>query len=311
MKIFITGLAGMLGSNIAYELHNMYDVSGVDVIKVDMPRIISYQFDMLDINKLKECLYEIKPDVIIHTAAAVNVDQCEVDPTHAYELNVTLTQYICEIADEIKAKVIYISTDAVFDGESSELYCEEDLVNPINVYGTTKLQGETIVSQYVNNLVLRTNIYGFNIQSKNSFGEWIYKSLMDDRELNMFEDIDFSPILVNDLASVISLLIRQDRKGLFHVCGTGCITKYEFGCKLKEVFQIASGSIRKSLSSSFDFKAKRSKHMGMNNGLVSDILNIRLPDPEESIEKFYALYCSGYSEKLKKFGGIDNGDKDR
>lgn len=303
MKIFITGIAGMLGSNIAYLLRDDYDVSGVDLIDVKMDGIISFNFNMLDFDNLYKCIVDVRPDVIIHTAAAVNVDKCECEPFYAQSLNVTLTEYICKIAKEISAKIIYISTDAVFDGNDRKLYCETDYVNPINVYGKTKLMGEEVVKKHDNSLILRTNIYGFNIQNKNSFGEWIYKNLSANQQLNMFDDIDFSPILVNDLAEIIDLTIQNNVSGLFHVCATGCITKYDFGCQMKKIFHIEEGKIKRTQSDSFDFKAKRSKHMGMDNSNISIVLDYKIRTPIESIEEFYKLYCDKYNERLKRFGG--------
>lgn len=308
MKVFITGLAGMLGSNIAYELRGDYLLSGVDMIKVNMDKVVSYDFDVLNYEKLLECLKEIKPDVIIHTAAAVNVDKCEIEPDYAEKLNVKMTENIFKVSEEINAKVIYISTDAVFDGKDEKLYSESDETAPINIYGKTKLAGEDIVRRNKKNLILRTNIYGFNIQNKNSFGEWIYTSLLEDKEINMFTDIDFSPILVNDLAKVINILIKRKISGIYHVCGTGCISKYDFGCALKKIFKINYGKINKAVSENFSFKAKRAKHMGMSNENICNVLNYRLNTPVESIERFYEMYISGFKEELIKFGGIDYAD---
>ena len=305
IKVFITGLAGMLGSNIAYKLKDDYVLSGVDLLTVNMHGVDSYNLDALDYEKTLQCLKKIKPDVIIHTAAAVNVDKCETEPNNAKALNVEMTDNICKAADVIGAKVIYISTDAVFDGESQRLYNEEDKVSPINIYGKTKLEGENIVIKNKKNLILRTNIYGFNIQSKNSFGEWIYTSLMKDGELKMFTDIDFSPILVNDLSEIIDLSIKKDISGLYHACGTGYISKYDFGCKLKEIFKISTGKITESNSENFSFKAKRAKHMGMDNKNICAELSCKVRTPIESIKEFYRLYKKGYKEELMKFGGIN------
>ena len=308
MKLFITGLAGMLGSNIAYELKKKYSISGVDLVNVNMPEVEAFCFDMLDFEKLLSCLEAIKPDIIIHTAAAVNVDRCEIEPEYAQNLNVKLTENICKIADMIQAKIIYISTDAVFDGKQVELYVETDETNPVNVYGKTKLQGENLVKQNKNNVLFRTNIYGFNIQEKDSFGEWIYNGLLKNQELNMFEDIDFSPILVNDLANVIDLAIQKKVSGLYHVCGTGCITKYTFGCELKKIFKIPTGKINKTQSDKCSFKAMRAKHMGMSNKNICDLLDCKIRTPIESIEEFYRLYNKGFKAELIEFGGIRYAD---
>ena len=180
-----------------------------------------------------------------------------------------------------------------------------DKTSPINIYGETKLMGENIVRKNKKNLILRTNIYGFNIQNKNSFGEWIYTSLLEDKELQMFTDIDFSPILVNDLAEIIDLSIKKDISGLYHACGTGCISKYDFGCNLKEIFKISTGKITESNSENFSFKAKRAKHMGMDNKNLCAELSCEVRTPIESIKEFYRLYKKGYKEELIKFGGIN------
>lgn len=304
-KIFITGLAGMLGCNIAYELKYDYLLSGVDLLRVNMDGVNSYDFDALDYKKMLGCLERVRPDIIIHTAAAVNVDKCEMEPDYAKKLNVKMTENVCKAAEEVGARVIYISTDAVFDGQSKHLYSETDFENPINTYGKTKLEGENIVRKNSRNLILRTNIYGFNIQNKNSFGEWIYTSLLEDKELQMFTDIDFSPILVNDLAEIIDLSIKKDISGLYHACGTGCISKYDFGCNLKEIFKISTGKITESNSENFSFKAKRAKHMGMDNKNLCAELSCEVRTPIESIKEFYRLYKKGYKEELIKFGGIN------
>lgn len=309
-KILITGIAGMLGSNIAYEMCKKYDIVGVDVVPVNMKGIKTYVFDMLEYNSLESCFLLEKPDIIVHTAAAVNVDKCELEPGYAERLNVTMTHNISMAATKIKAKVIYISTDAVFDGEDDRLYEESDIVHPINVYGKTKLKGEQIVAAQTDSLILRTNIYGFNIQDKTSFGEWVYTSLLNDVELNMFEDIDFSPILVNDLANIIDSAIQINLTGLYHACGTGSVSKYEFGCMIKETFGISKGKINKTTSDSFSFKAKRAKHMGMNNQKLCETLQCMIRTPRQSIEEFYRMYENGFSQTLKRFGGIGDGNSD-
>ncbi len=311
MKIFITGIAGMLGANIAYLLNEKYVISGADLIKVNMNNVKTYDFDMLDYENLKKILCTERPDIILHTAAAVNVDKCETDIEYAENLNVILTKYLCEIASQIKAKIVYISTDAVYSGEDTKLYSENMQVNPINVYGRTKLCGEHLVLQDTDNLVLRTNIYGYNLQNKYSFGEWIINALANGETLNMFTDIDFSPILVNDLTEIIDMSISKKLNGIYNVCATGCITKYEFGCYLQNVFGYKKGVINQALSIEHNFVAKRSLHMGMDNSKIRMLLNCNIKTPIQSIDYFYELYQKNYQKKIKAFGGIEDGNKDR
>lgn len=290
MKLYITGIAGLLGNNIVKKLVNRCDITGVDILDLTIPNITYEKFSLYERERLKEHIVQVAPDVVIHTAAAVNVDECEENPEWAYRLNEEVTKDIADICDELGIKLVYISSDAVFDGENEKLYTETDEVNPLNVYAKTKLGGEKYVLENEKNLVFRTNIYGQNIQDKKSFGEWIVSSLEEGKTLNMFEDIDFSPILVSDLAEIIYKALEADLRGLYHVCATGCISKYEFGVKLKEIFDLHTGTINKSQSETMHFKAKRSKHMGMSNEKIRRELGIKIRTPEESIREFKRLY---------------------
>ena len=299
-RLYITGIAGMLGSNIAYLLQDRYGITGVDKVPFTAENINCEQFE-----KLKQSILQSAPDYLIHTAALINVDLCEEETELAYQLNCELTEFLAQICAEISCKMVYISTDAVFDGQDERLYSEEDMTGPVNEYGKTKLLGEAEVLKR-NHLVVRTNIYGFNVQDKNSFGEWIYKSLQQGETHNMFTDINFSPILVNDLTEVIVKLLEGDNNGLFHVCATGSISKYEFGKYLQTVFSLTNGHIREAVSDNFPFRARRSKNMGMNNEKVRQQLGIELPTPQESVERFFKLYCEGYHKDLKEWGAVDN-----
>lgn len=290
MRLYITGIAGLLGNNIVKQLVNRCEITGVDILDLNIPNISYAKFSLYETERLKKHIEEIKPDAVIHTAAAVNVDECEENPEWAYKLNDEVTKDIAGICASLGVKMVYISTDAVFDGESEKLYTETDKVNPLNIYAKTKLGGEKHVLEQPENLVFRTNIYGQNIQDKKSFGEWIVSALEEGKTLNMFEDIDFSPILVTDLAEVIYEALRENLCGLYHVCATGCISKYDFGVKLQEVFGLNEGNIQRSTSENMHFKAKRSKHMGMSNQKIRDALGIQIRTPEESILEFKRLH---------------------
>lgn len=300
-RIYITGIAGMLGANIAYLLKEKYEIIGVDKLVFKAEGIISECFDLLDYSKLEKSIVHWKPDYLIHTAALVDVDLCEEKKDFAYSLNSELTSVLAKLCNEVSCKMLYVSTDAVFDGEEKKLYTEEDITEPINWYGRTKLLGETDVLKS-NHLVVRTNIYGFNVQDKNSFGEWIYKSLQQGKKINMFTDIIFSPVLVSDLTEILIKLLEGNKFGLYHVCASGSISKYDFGKYMQQIFSISKGMICKTASDGFPFIAKRAKNMGLSNQKVKIELDIEIPTPKESIVRFYELYCAGYHNELKSWG---------
>lgn len=294
MKIYITGIAGLLGNNIVKQLHDKCDIVGVDLFDIEIPNMLYQKFSLYETDRLRKHLEDEKPDVLIHTAAAINVDECEENPDWAYKLNEETTGVIADLCNLLGIKMVYISSDAVFDGSEERLYQEKDNVNPLNVYAKSKLRGETKVLKYKRNLVCRTNIYGLNIQPKKSFGEWVVTSLMENRTLNMFDDIDFSPILVTDLADIIYLALCNNLEGLYHICSTGCVNKYDFGMMFKNIFGIETGTIVRSQSNIMHFKAKRSKHMGMSNERIRNELGISIRTPMESVIEFKRQWDEKY-----------------
>lgn len=297
MRVYITGIAGMLGSSLAKALRGTYEVFGSDLIPVSIFGCSCQQMDLLNENSLKNHIVEVKPDVLIHTVAMVNVDLCEMQPNQARLLNSELTGRVAKLCKEYCIKMVYISTDAVFDGEMKGLYAETDKIHPLNVYGKTKADGESRTLHLDNGLVLRTNIYGMNIQNKKSFGEWIVCALKNGETLNMFTDVLFSPILTTDFSEIVCLSIKNDLRGIYHVCATGSVSKYEFGIAVKDIFNIKSGHILPCISSSMGFAALRSKNMGMSNQKICRELHISIREPIESIYEFLRINMAVIKQK--------------
>lgn len=300
-KMYITGIGGLLGGNLATILSDKYDIYGLDSKNLKIPNIKSSVIDINDYQSVKMEIEHIKPDILIHCLALVDVDKCEEDKKLSYKLNYKSTEFLSKICAEKNIKLIYISTDAVFDGIKEGLYSEEDEVNPLNEYAKTKRLGELEVLKNKKNLVLRTNIYGFNIKDKFSFGEWVLNSLKENKRLNMFYDVKFSPILVNDFAKILDVIIQNELEGIIHLSSTGSISKYDFGIKLSEIFGFEENNINKFSVKEFSFKAKRSENMGLDNQKIRKILGIDIPTPEQGIKNFKELYDSGYGEQLKNY----------
>ena len=167
-KLYITGIAGLLGSNIVKVLKKNYDITGADLIEENVYGISYDVFELCEYEKLRVNIEKANPEVLIHTAAMVNVDECEIEVELAQKVNAELTKVLADFCNEKDIKMIYISTDAVFDGEDKRLYTEEDDVNPLNEYSRTKLLGEQYVMDYQNNLVLRTNMYDWCFYNRNA-----------------------------------------------------------------------------------------------------------------------------------------------
>ena len=200
MKIGITGASGMLGTALVSRLSKSYKVFATSRSKGLEGKNIDWNcFDLTNIELLDKWMNRVEPDIVIHCAAIVNVDACEESVDLATALHFETTKAMSKYLDCNNGRLIYISTDSVFDGKKQGIYNEFDLVNPLNIYAKTKLMGEGSVQSIKNGLVLRTNIIGWTQEASVSFAEWVLKSLVDKTPLSLFHDVYFSPLHVDDL----------------------------------------------------------------------------------------------------------------
>ena len=300
MKVLVTGCSGLLGSNLCYLLRDKYQLIGSYNQKE--PLNFSGEKVRVDIRNeviVKKVLDAYKPDVIIHCAGLTNVDACEDEYNLTREVNALGTKYLVENCDK-KAKFIFISSDAIFDGKKGS-YTEKDLPFPLNNYAKTKLEGEGYVQQKSDNfLILRTNFFGWNYQNKLSFAEWILDSLLNKKIINMVKDWHFSPILVNNLVKIITQLIYSDAKGIYHLAANNHCSKHEFAVKLAEIFGLNLSLIKAISFNELSLKAKRPKNMSLDCSKIRNDLKIELPSYEASLNQFYHLWGNNYRENLRK-----------
>ena len=285
MKIGITGASGMLGTALVRRLSKSNKVFATSrSVGVEGKDIEWDCFDLTDVPLLNKWLNKVKPDVVIHCAAIVNVDLCEDNIELATELHVKTTEIIANYLDSNNGRLIYISTDSVFDGEKQSAYSESDPVSPLNVYAETKLMGEKPVQLMGNGLILRTNIVGWTQGSDTSFAEWILKGLIDKTPLNLFHDVYFSPLHVDDLSSIIGRIIDRPVFGLYHCTSSDSISKYDFGKKMAKIFQLSDLNINRVSVDSMKFKANRPKNMALNVKKIGLALECNLPSAIDVIK---------------------------
>ena len=187
-------------------------------------------------DKIEKIIENYNPDTVIHTIAHSSVDLCETDHNVADILHVDTTKKITNACASINSKLIFLSTDAVFEGELNKKYCEDDIPNPVNYYGKTKLEAEKIVlNASPNNVVLRTSvIYGWHEKSR--FTNWILDYLKDGKSVDPFSDQFNTPTLIDDLVKVILKIIDKNISGLYHATGKTCLNRYQFAILLAKRF---------------------------------------------------------------------------
>lgn len=227
MKYLITGVNGQLG-------HDLFKI--LDDERNSLLAPSSKEMNLLDEKRIHEVIEGFKPDVIIHAAAYTAVDNADKSIEEAdkcFLVNKVGTDAIVNAARKVNAKVIYVSTDYVFDGEKSAPYKVDDKVNPVNWYGKTKLLGEESVLAYEKGMVVRTQ-WVFGINGKN-FIKTMLKLANTKDELNVVCDQFGAPTYTVDLAKKLVLLSESFDRGIYHASNTGDMSWYDFA---KMIFEM-------------------------------------------------------------------------
>jgi dTDP-4-dehydrorhamnose reductase len=299
-RLLVTGASGLLGANLLSSAVKHFDAYGVYYSHpVDIPRCNLVQGDLSSRSVVDRLLNDTKPDIIVHSAALTNVDDCEENPQKARQVNVGMTEHLVRWTSEHGSKLVYISTDSVFDGHNGH-YCENDLPNPSNVYAKTKQAAEVIVSGlYRNHLTVRTNIYGWNIQNKLSLSEWILGRLTCSQIVPGFLDVFFSPILVNDLCEILLQMVNGGFYGLYHVGSSQRISKAEFARELALEFRLNIDLVQDMSIDDFRFAAHRPKDTSLNVTKTEIAFGRKLPGIREGLKRFRELRESGFVSSLK------------
>ena len=285
-KLLIIGGSGLVGSTLATYAMNDYDV--VLTYNKNKPVALnfkSYKVDLLDDREtIIDLIKTLKPNFVVHTAAHSSVDLCETNPILANELHIDVTKDISDICDKINSKLIYLSTDAVFNGNTTKNYLETDKPDPVNHYGSTKLNAENIIlNSSKQNVILRTSvIYGWHKKSR--FVNWIIDTLKEKKIVDPHIDQYNSPTLVDDLIKSILKIIEMNISGLFHATGRTCVNRFEFASLIADIFNLDKNLIIPVTSIEKKQLAPRPKHTCLNSSYLENTINFRFHDLHSGIQ---------------------------
>ena len=287
-KILIIGASGLVGSTVAnyasknYDLHLVnnktdFSLQNFPVSKIDL---IKNQSDILELIK------DYRPDFVVHAVAYPSVDFCESNKQMADVLHIKITDDIAKTCSNIGSRIIYFSTDAVFDGKLSRKYTENDLPNPINHYGKTKLNAEKILLENDTNIVLRTTvIYGWHAKSR--FTNWVLNSLKNSQKIHAFTDQLNTPTLVDDMAKAILQIFTKDKFGLFNAVGATCLSRYQFALKLADRFNLDKNLIIPTSSVGKKQIAPRPPNGCLDNSKIVNDIGFKFSDIDTGIDFIY------------------------
>lgn len=283
MKFLITGVNGQLGHDIKEEL-----------LERGYTDIVAPSRNELDITNeyaVDRFIYNYKPDIIFHCAAYTAVDKAEEEKDKCYDINVNGTKYLTNSASRVGAKIIYISTDYVFDGTKVEPYNVDDIIMPINYYGKTKYLGEEAVKKYANHIIVRIS-WVFGINGKN-FVKTMLRLAETKTELAVVCDQIGSPTYTKDLAKRLIDMSVKNVKGTFHATNEGYCSWYEFAKYIFEINEIEM-TVNPILTKDYKTVAKRPLNSKLNKESLDSVEIERLPEWKDAVKR----YC----KVLKKEG---------
>ena len=294
-KICLIGGNSLLGSKIL-EKNEEFEITSTihnENIFNKSDKIIK-----LDLTNWKNCLkiLELKPDIIINTAAITDVDFCEKNQNIATNVNVRGVENLVKISKQLGCKIIQISTDGIFSGKGGK-YFEVDLPNPINHYGKTKLESEKIVSNLEDHLILRTSVlYGFiskkMIESRSKYSKkmnfvlWVLYSLNESKKLRIVNDQFSNPTFADNLAQIIFESIKKNLIGIYNATDRDCISRLDFVKKIAKKFNYDFDLIQPISSKELNQFAKRPLKTCLDCSKISKE-GIGINSIDYSLEKFY------------------------
>ena len=275
MKVLVTGAKGQLGYDVVNELKKRnHEAIGVG----------SDKMDITDRDSVEKIFEETKVDAVVHCAAYTSVDAAEDNKGLCMKVNVEGTKNIAKACKKIDAKMIYISTDYVFNGEGEKPWKPEDECAPLNVYGRSKYEGELAVEKYLDKYFIVRIAWVFGINGKNFVKTMLNLGETKD-EINVVNDQFGSPTYTYDLSRLLVDMLETEKYGKYHATNEGVCTWYEFA---KEIFRQAGLDMKINPVSSNEFpsKAKRPYNSRMSKDKLEKNGFVRLPSWENALKRY-------------------------
>src|SRR6266498_5290257 len=301
-RLLITGASGLLGISLALEAMRETEVIGIDRGKLKSDTFQVIKADLLNRNAMESVIDSTQPDWLVNCAALTNLDVCEEYPDLARILNAEMPGALALVCAKKGIRFVHISTDAVFDGEKTDFYTEEDQPNPLGVYSRTKLDGEQAVQEAdPEAIIARVNFFGWSLSGKHSLGEFFVNNLNEGKSVNGFTDIIFCPIFVKHTVHLLLSMLEKGLCGLYHVVGVQAISKYQFGVEIAQRFGLRESLISPKSVEGSGLTARRSHNLWLSTHKLSTDLGCEIPRFSTGLDEFYTQYQQGYPQKIRSY----------
>lgn len=300
MKLLLVGASGVLGSRLYNDaIKRKWNVLGT---YCSHEHEGLFYLDLRSRKSIEKIFNFFSPEVVVAAGGITDVDLCEIKPRLAEEVNVKGTLNLIRKAKECGAKLVFLSTDYIFDGKNGP-YKENDRPSPINVYGRTKLEVEDAIKDTLTDyLIVRTaQLYGVNLRS-NNFAIKIIRNMRSNKTVYAADDLCSTPTYAGALSRGIIELLEKNKKGIFNIAGAEFITRYEYVNKISDIFGLDKKFIKKVKLKDLDLKAKRPRKAGLDSSKIRVISKDILLSCEEGLNAF-KKEMDEYDTDLFKFLG--------
>ena len=277
MKILVTGASGQLGHDLLLELAQRgHNVTGVS----------SKELDLTDFGGVRTYLNAMRPDAVMHCAAYTAVDQAEDDVERCDLINRGGTDTIARCCGEIGCKLLYISTDYVFAGNGERPWQPDDLPNPINAYGKSKLLGEEAVRKFTTRFFIVRISWLFGVNGKN-FVKTMLRLGAERDCISVVNDQFGSPTYSKDLSILLADMIVTEQYGVYHASNEGFCSWYEYACAIMEQAGLPARVLPVS-SEQYPSRAKRPMNSRMSKDKLTENGFQRLPSWQDALQRYLA-----------------------
>ena len=276
MKILITGSKGQLG----HDLMNELEKRGIEYIGVDVE-----EMDITDADACRRVITEAAPDAVIHCAAYTAVDAAEDNVELCRKINAEGTKNIAEVCRDLDIKMMYISTDYVFNGEGTRPWEPDDHREPLNIYGLTKYEGEVYIERLVKKFFTVRIAWVFGVNGKN-FIKTMLRLGKERGAVSVVDDQIGSPTYTYDLARLLVDMIQTEEYGRYHATNEGLCSWYEFACEIFRQAGMDEVTVTPVDSSQFPAKAKRPKNSRMDRSKLVEKGFTPLPTWQDALGRY-------------------------
>ena len=304
MRLLVTGASGLLGLHLALAAAERHEVTGqvhAHPLRGVPFRVVEASLDAPE--SVARLVEAARPDAIFHCAALAYPDRCEENPGLSEELNARLPGWVAQAASREGIRLVHLSTDAVFDGQKG-YFSEEDSPNPLNTYARHKLAGERAVAEIdPQALIVRSVFYGWSLSGRRSLAEFFYNNLKAGKQVQGWTDAYFCPLLADDLAHLLLVLLERGQPGIYHLASSEAITKYEFGVAVARLFGFDDRLVAPISQAESGLKASRSADLSLNTGKAAAVLGAALPGQMPGLWKFFRQEQEGMPARIRAYGG--------